>query len=160
LGYHDDLLDQAAKLIRREPRKPKQASLRRAVSSAYYAIFHLLVSETVANWRHRDQRSTLGREFSHTNMKSASNRILDKRNFPFLGEDPTLVKDLRYIAETFTELQEQRHIADYDNSTIWTRTGAQTKVDSVRRAFAIWPKIRNEGITQAYLFSLLIKKRD
>ena len=40
-----DLLDQAAHLAARESKRPRQASLRRAVSAAYYALFHLLIAE-------------------------------------------------------------------------------------------------------------------
>lgn len=45
MTLHHDLLEQAEHLAKRETKKPKQASLRRAVSSAYYALFHLLVSD-------------------------------------------------------------------------------------------------------------------
>lgn len=38
----DDLLDLAEHLAQLEPTRPKQASLRRAVSTAYYALFHAL----------------------------------------------------------------------------------------------------------------------
>ena len=43
MSLHGDLLDQASRLAVQEPRRPRQASLRRAVSAAYYALFHLLV---------------------------------------------------------------------------------------------------------------------
>jgi hypothetical protein len=42
---HEDLLEQAVRLAMLDVRRPKQANLRRAVSSAYYAVFHLLVDE-------------------------------------------------------------------------------------------------------------------
>lgn len=41
-----DLLAQARLLATREPKRPKQASLRRAISNAYYALFHLLVDQS------------------------------------------------------------------------------------------------------------------
>ena len=160
MAYHDDLLNQAFMLVQKEPRKPRQASLRRAVSSAYYALFHLLISESVANWRHADQRAALGRAFDHTSMKSASNRLRDTRQFPFTGENLTVVADLRYVAKTFAQLQEQRHTADYDNANFWTKTEALTQVASVQTAFSAWKNIRKERISQAYLISLLVKKRD
>jgi uncharacterized protein (UPF0332 family) len=47
MAYHDDLLQQALQPVHKEPRNPKQASLRRGVSTAYYALFHLLISEAV-----------------------------------------------------------------------------------------------------------------
>ena len=39
----EGLLEQAQHLVKREPKRPKQASLRRAISTAYYALFHLLI---------------------------------------------------------------------------------------------------------------------
>ena len=42
-----DLLAQARHLATREPKRPKQASLRRSVSASYYAVFHLLVDNGV-----------------------------------------------------------------------------------------------------------------
>jgi uncharacterized protein (UPF0332 family) len=45
MSLHNDFLEQARFLAMREARRPKQASLRRAVSTAYYALFHLLASE-------------------------------------------------------------------------------------------------------------------
>jgi hypothetical protein len=40
---HDDLFAQAEMLAKVDATKPKQVNLRRAVSSAYYAVFHYLV---------------------------------------------------------------------------------------------------------------------
>lgn len=159
-AYHDDLLQQALLLVHKEPRNPKQASLRRAVSTAYYALFHLLISEAAANWSRANLRAALGRAFEHGIMKAASNRIQDTRQFPFTGEDPNVVADLRTVAKTFAQLQEKRHMADYDNTTFWTKTDALSQVKSVQQAFGIWKPIRNEQIAQAYLVSLVVKKRD
>ena len=98
--------------------------------------------------------------FDHTLMKRVSNRILDSKKSPFAGEDPTIVQNLRKMAEAFVDLQDKRHIADYDNTTFWTQTGAAEEVDAATEAFAIWNSIRNEEIAQNYLVSLLIKPRD
>ena len=160
MAYHDDLLRQALQLVHKEPRNPKQASLRRAVSTAYYALFHLLISEAVANWNRVNLRAALGRAFDHGIMKAGSNRIQDTRQFPFAREDPGVVADLRAVAKTFVQLQEKRHTADYDNTTFWTRTEALARVKSAEQAFATWKPIRNEQIAQAYLVSLAVRKRD
>jgi hypothetical protein len=71
MAYHDDLLDQALHLAHRDPTRPKQANLRRAVSTAYYALFHLLISEVVNYWRLKRQRTLLARSFDHRKMKGA-----------------------------------------------------------------------------------------
>lgn len=160
MAYHDDLLNQALQPVHREPGNPKQASLRRAVSTACYALFHLLISEAVANWRRVDLRAALSRAFDHSIMKAASNRIQDSRQFPFTGEEPGVVAALKSVAKTFAQLQEKRHIADYDNTTFWTRTEALAPVKSAEQAFATWKLIRNEQVAQAYLVSLVVRKRD
>jgi hypothetical protein len=59
----DDLLEEAHHLVDMEVGQPKQASLRRAVST-----FHLLIDEVVGNWGIARQRSTLGRAFDHGKM--------------------------------------------------------------------------------------------
>ncbi len=45
MSLASDLLDQASILADLDPMKPKQASLRRAISAAYYSVFHLLIDD-------------------------------------------------------------------------------------------------------------------
>jgi uncharacterized protein (UPF0332 family) len=58
MPYPADLLEQAKHLANREKKRPRQASLRRAVSTVYYALFHLLVHEATLNWRRVEQRAS------------------------------------------------------------------------------------------------------
>ena len=68
-----DLLDQADHLAALDAKRPKQANLRRAVSSAYYALFHLLVEEAAATLvTDRDLRLLVSRAFDHSEMKKAA----------------------------------------------------------------------------------------
>lgn len=62
MPYHDELLSQALELVHSTP--ASQASLRRSVSSAYYAVFHLLIAEATSNWNNQPLRSALGRGFN------------------------------------------------------------------------------------------------
>jgi hypothetical protein len=136
MAYHDDLLRQAFDLVDKNPANPVQADLRRSVSAAYYALFHLLISETISHWRLDSSRDALGRMFEHSLMKKASGRISDSRLFPFTGEDPAVVQNLKTVARAFGHLQDKRHVADYDNSTYWTHTDALKEVDIAARAFS------------------------
>jgi uncharacterized protein (UPF0332 family) len=138
---------------------PTQASLRRAVSSAYYAVFHFLISEATSNWKNEKLQAALGRAYDHGVMKTASNSILNARDFPFLGEKAQLVEDLRFVARTFSQLQEDRHFADYNLTKDLDPTDAITQVKSAENIFSIWPSIRGEQIAQAYLVSLVVKNR-
>ncbi|HTX37316.1 MAG TPA: hypothetical protein VME43_19950, partial [Bryobacteraceae bacterium] len=103
MPYHDDLLAQAGHLAQLDRTRPKQVNLRRAISAAYYAMFHLLISSAVNNWRIERQRADLGRAFQHGTMKGACRSMVSPS------------PDLKIVAKTFIDLQQNRHRADYDN---------------------------------------------
>lgn len=63
------------------------------------------------------------------------------------------------MAQAFAQLQEKRHIADYDNTKSWTSAEALVEVAMAIKAFAIWPMIRDKSVAQDYLVSLL-RRRD
>jgi hypothetical protein len=157
MAYHDDLLNQALHLVHSAP--STQASLRRSVSSAYYAVFHLLIAEATSNWNNVALRAALGRAYDHGTMKTASNRLLNTRDFPFTGEDPQVVASLRFVALTFTQLQEDRHFADYNLTGDLDPTDALSQVKSAEKIFHTWPSIRSYKIAQQYLVSLVVKHR-
>src|SRR5437660_11994768 len=100
MAYHDDLLEQ--------PTQPRQASLRRAISSTYYALFHLLIAEAVSKWKITAQRPQLSRIFEHGRMNAASERVLNFKIFPFTGQQPAVVAHLKKVATTFSKLYEYR----------------------------------------------------
>ena len=103
-------------------------------------------------------RTALGRAYDHGVMKTASNRILNGKDFPFAGEDPTVVATLRFVARAFSQLQEDRHFADYDLTKDLDPVEALTQVKSAEEIFNTWPSIRGRQIAQAYLVSLLVKR--
>ena len=78
MSRHGDLLRQARHLATKEPRRPLQASLRRAVSAAYYSLFHLLVDEAINRMisAPRDSlRDCLRRPFAHANMRKVAQQF-------------------------------------------------------------------------------------
>jgi len=156
MAYHDDLLVQALDLVHVSP--PIQLSLRRAVSAAYYAVFHFLISESTLNWGNASLRTSLGRAYDHATMKTASNRVLSTKDFPFAGEDAAVVSSLRFVAQTFSQLQEDRHFADYNLTKDLDPAEALAQVKSAEEIFKTWPSIRGQQIAQAYLVSLLVKR--
>jgi hypothetical protein len=153
MAFAEDLLKQAFLLLNKESKNPTQASLRRSVSTAYYALFHLLIQESSANWSRADTRDYLARAFEHRTMKQActwaENATYDS------AISPQVVAKLRSVARAFRELQLQRHLADYSNATKWDRIKASAKVNQAKSAFNDWKLIRNEFIAQKYLVSLL-----
>jgi hypothetical protein len=73
MAYHDDLMAHA-KFLATLPDQPRQADMRRSVSAAYYAVFHLLTSEAAGNWKNTHQQARFAGIFDHGRMKSASSR--------------------------------------------------------------------------------------
>ncbi|MCX6606946.1 MAG: hypothetical protein NTV52_25655 [Acidobacteria bacterium] len=157
MAYHDDLLSLARSLVGAEP--ANQAMLRRAVSSAYYAVFHLLISEATSNWANVKARAALGRAFDHGTMRAASERIVSSKLFPYVGEDPQVVAGLRTVGRTFFRLQGGRHFADYNFVSDLAWSDAIDQVAWAEEVFAIWPSISRAQITQDYLVSLFVKTR-
>jgi uncharacterized protein (UPF0332 family) len=164
MAYADDLLELAQHLANLEPANPRQACLRRAVSTAYYALFHLLISEATLNWGRPELRAELGRVFGHGRMKSAS---VEKRseleahlkNNVLPSEDLAVCKHLHTIAGTFIQVQQRREEADYDTGKEWTRTDVLKWIGAVAAAFESWDTIRETFAAQAYLVSLLGKRQ-
>jgi hypothetical protein len=153
MAFAEDLLKQAFLLLNKESKNPTQASLRRSVSTAYYALFHLLIQDASANWSRLDTRDYLARAFEHKTMKEASSRA---ENATYeRSVSPQVVAKLRSVAKAFRELQFQRHLADYSNATKWDRTKASAKVNQSKTSFSNWKSIRNEYVAQRYLVSLL-----
>ncbi len=153
MPFAEDLLTQAFLLLNKESKNPKQASLRRSVSTAYYALFHLLIQEASANWSRADTRDHLARAFEHRTMKDASKRA---ENATYDSSvPPQVAAKLKSVARAFRELQFQRHLADYSNATKWDRNKASAKVNQAKTAFSNWKSIRNEYVAQRYLVSLL-----
>jgi hypothetical protein len=68
-----DLLEQAAHLATRERGRPKKASLRRSISSAYYSLFHLVIDDAsrflVGSSR---LAPTIARSFEHQAVRAAA----------------------------------------------------------------------------------------
>src|ERR1700722_19345356 len=106
MSFPIDLLEQARHLANREPKRPKQASLRRAVSTAYYAIFHLLSIETAKNWKRAAESSTVARMLDHAPMAKVCTTKRDElaKHFntrPPAGHELNVLKHLHLIASTF-----------------------------------------------------------
>jgi uncharacterized protein (UPF0332 family) len=105
----DDLLQQAKDLLKAEPRRPRQTSLRRAVSASYYALFHevcrLSADALVGAGRYGNQAWVrVYRALQHGPAAKRCKEIL-KRNL-----HPTA----NGVSAVFPALQLERHTADYD----------------------------------------------
>ena len=155
MAYHDDLIQHAIFLSELDlPNEPKQVDLRRAVSAAYYALFHLLTTEAAQNWRHQNQRARFARMFDHGRMKTCSSRV-SSRQLPVDPDEIPIAEALKLVADSFLKLQQDRHTADYDNSKVWSRTQVWEVISEAEDAMAAWSNIREKEIAQDYLLDLM-----
>ncbi|MFG1702550.1 hypothetical protein ACFLIM_05090 [Nonomuraea sp. M3C6] len=127
--------------------------LRRAISTAYYALFYELVqhgARRAARTGPLEHQQVIGRWYAHGNFRKAARWVDDlvaRRTLPgpvsLLFVDSTtgtVPADLEELAKTFSELQVLRHRADYDPAFqvtreealihVWT---AKTGIEAIRR---------------------------
>lgn len=142
---YDDLIKLAQSIAELDPRRPRQAHLRRAVSTAYYAVFHYLVDEVCCAQigtqnSQKEHRHSLARAFVHTSMRDACTSFaggtLKEAIIKGLPRDANgnypIPKEIRDLAGTFAELQEKRHLADYDLSERFQKVEVLTLIDQAR----------------------------
>jgi len=161
------LLHQARRLARLDPRRPQQGNLRRAVSAAYYSLFHFLIDRSsrylAGSSRSREPgRLVLTRAYGHAEMLAVA-RAFEAGNFPAVITRimPVLPvpRELHDVAELFRILQVQRHRADYDLVERFARQDLLDFVDAVERAFRDWRTIRNDPAARLFLICLLVWDR-
>lgn len=164
---HEQLIDQARLLATTDPRKPQQVNLRRAVSAAYYAMFHFLVDKATGYFvggasQQRSLRHLMARGFAHGEMKSAAKAFQ-------AGNPPDVIRRamdhddiparLRQFATTFVQIQELRHRADYDLSEAFIRQAVLTEIQRVENAIKHWDEVADDPATRIFLLSVLLWDR-
>jgi len=102
----EGLLELARQIAYLDQQGGDEASCRRAISTAYYALFHLLVSDAISNWSRIECRPILGRTFEHGNMKSVSSNLISQhkqmlKTNPPDGAELTVAKHLNIVADSF-----------------------------------------------------------
>lgn len=174
---HTDLLKQARFLAENEPKKPKQASLRRSVSASYYALFHLLIDEAtklmLSGQKRACLRDCLARAFNHSTMKNFAKSISDSNNnytpknpvskppqkFASAFNGQPVSQKLIDVASSFVQLQQARHEADYNRAFRFTRKEVLDLVDTTEQSFKDWKEIRKDNQADIFLTGLLVYKQ-
>ena len=143
----DHLLAQAEKLtVSSLPGPARQVDLRRAVSSAYYGVFHFTLTALADEFVGVTQRGT-GR-YSLV-YRSVDHRAL--RELCVEAQKPTLSQryasytpsggfsgQVKVFASTAIELQEKRHRADYNPMPLYKASDAHLAVVTARRAINVF----------------------
>jgi uncharacterized protein (UPF0332 family) len=166
MSIHDDLIEQARHLMRREPKRPRQASLRRAISAAYYAVFHLLAAEaakSVAPSQPQALRWQVRRALGHSDMKEvcrgfAGGRISNLRRSTQRLITVPIQPELAAVASNFAKLYDVRQAADYDLSVNYSRLEVDRIIALAEHLFRDWHAIRHTGNATVFLTALLLQR--
>jgi uncharacterized protein (UPF0332 family) len=173
LSLANDLVATALKRAKAGPKKPRQADLRRAASTAYDALFHA-IAENGANLIVSGVTSVPDKTWSqayrmldHGFAKNACREIDAETVKP--GKNPAdaiapvfpapVGRDrFKFIADTFISLQEQRHEADYKPLKTFTRATALNAISDAASAIS---ELENAGRSHRLAFAvhLLMKRR-
>ena len=162
------LLEQARLLLNAEATgRPRQASLRRALSTAYYALFHALIDGSCRTLiggqpRRRELRAVVARCFDHAAMRDAC-RGFSAGNPPAplaaAMSRPKVDPRLRAVAAAFVLLQELRHAADYDRMANFSRPAIGRFITTADQAVAQWEEIVGDDDTRVFVAALLLRKQ-
>lgn len=171
MSIADDLLELAKKMVRYTKPDIRDVRARRAISTAYYALFHFLTERGTAKLAsHPGIRILAGRAYAHGEMyktaksfRSGTAGLPAQLRTPFSGQPFSLPPELVRVASAFADLQDARHVADYDLSQSYSRADAQGFVALADQAFADWNTAStdpvNADVCDLFLAALLLGDR-
>lgn len=131
MALPNDLIATARQLVQLHEKRPRQADLRRALSTAYYSLFHGL-AETAADRmigttpqaRRSVAWNRVYRALGHNEAKKACARSCNTTNS----------ENLMIFTTTFPDLQDLRHQADYDPNVRFNHSFVVARVDEAEQA--------------------------
>ena len=140
------------------PDDPHNSHFRRAISTAYYALFHclaessanLLAGEDPANRSNRAWRQTY-RALNHGAVKNRRNRREFKTEFPQETQD---------FAKVFVEICDKRNRADYDPTGSLSKLDAEQAIDDAEDAINDFMSIESGERRNFALYLLLPIRAD
>lgn len=121
---------------------PRQVDLRRAISSAYYSVFHEVLAAAADEFIGRSRRNEPAYTLAYRRVDHATLRDLctdvQKTTLPSRYKryepDGGFPLELSQFAVFVIELQQRRHAADYDPMIRLKRSDAETAVSAARSA--------------------------
>ena len=125
-----ELIAQANRLARATKLRPRQVDLNRAMSTAYYALYHTLArlcADTligVGKSRSKNAWLQTYRALAHGHARNSCGQV-HKKGFP---------PAIQHFASAFIELQTLRHEADYDPTRIFRRSDVLSMIERAERA--------------------------
>jgi hypothetical protein len=161
------LFEQAVRLVSQQSAgPPRQVDVRRAISSAYYGIFHFTLTKAADQVVGKTRRKTsqyglVYRSIDHGTLRSLCEEVKKPNLRPkYLRHAPStgFGQNLQAFAAAVLELQEKRHAADYDPMIRVKRSDAILAVRTARTALRRFDRA-NPRRQRAFLSLLLFPPR-
>lgn len=157
----DDLFDQAERLLQPTAGLPRQADVRRAISAAYYGVFHHVLTAAAdlhvqGNPKPSKRYTLLYRSIDHAALRRLCEEA--KKQTPSAKYRKYVEKGLgpniQAFASAFLDLQEKRHEADYDPLARMKISDARVAIATARSAIQRFNKA--PGWKQRAFLTLLL----
>lgn len=154
-AYHEELIAAAVRSLRREADAStalSEATIRRGVSTVYYALFHFLLDE-IGRYSVGEspglqfRRQAVARTISHANLNAALLKVLkakpDSSVMPLLRETSSVQRIvtpdfMQMMARTFGDARAKRLEADYDLGARFSEVDARLLGNRVVSAMRDW----------------------
>lgn len=148
------LLHTARLLADADPRRPSEANLRRAISTAYYAVFDALAraGADLVVGRARQPRPEWIKTYRALEHRAA------RQGLRQVGPATYSSEAVRF-ASAFVTLQVERHKADYDPGLVVYRANAKALIDEAATAVDILERRLNGEERLRVVVQVLFKTR-
>lgn len=139
----EHLLEQANRLIEPPPAgPPRQVDVRRAISAAYYAVFHATVTAAADQFVAVTKRNTASYSLAYRSIDHKWLRTLCEAvkkpalpaKYARFAPSAGFGRSIAEFATAVLELQEKRHSADYDPMIRVKTSDAQLAINTARVA--------------------------
>jgi len=144
-----------------DDRPVTNSHFRRAVSTAYYVLFHLILGTAAKRFIGSDRRlgayAVFYRGFKHGDMRQACVELAKPILSPGLQRQLGRIRmsdATREFAKSFSSIQEQRHAADYDPDRLFVRSDVRSLVEATERTMEFFLAI--ELVEQADVLALML----
>lgn len=152
-----DYIDLSKRMLTVSNGKPSQVVLRRATSTAYYALFHTLAA-CGANLLIGGTKSTRSNEAWRQVYRALEHGFAKNtcRNGEIISKFPKGIED---FANMFVAMQEKRHKADYDPTVSFSKSAVRQDINAAEEAMHAF-EVEHRRDRCAFAAYVLFKNRN
>ena len=136
--------------------RPREAELRRAVSTAYYALFHTLARSSadllVARTKEYQSQLAWQQAYRALDHEETRKRCLNTKR---MAGFPPAIRD---FADAFVAFQQLRHLADYDPLAKFSRSMVRQWIEEVDNTISGFNSVERSH-RKAFAAYLLFRRR-